>query len=297
MLRYLLLGVLSLLPLNEGFGAEAEPIRVFVSIPPQAYFVQRVGGDRVEVEVLLRPGQSPATFDPTPKQIDRLAQADIWFQIGVPFERSLGPRVAFSLPNLEVAQTQEGVTFRSLSRSGKSENRDPHIWLDPDLVKIQAKNICHALSASNPDHATEYSENLFRFEEDLDSLAKEISSILEPVRGKDLPVFHPAFGYFADRFGLKQVAIEVEGKQPGIKQLQEWIDKARAEGIQVLFVQSEFSTKAVEVIAAAIPARVVVLDPLAGDYMKNIRRMARTIVEALIPPADAVAANPLPLQE
>ncbi len=283
-------------------------LHVFVSILPQAYFVERVGGDRVVTDVLVGPGQSPATYCPSPRQMAALERADVYFTIGVPFEQTLMRKIRASLPELRVVDSRRGVTLRWMApadhhdhaepgagtsahgdeqasgggaSSGPAGTPDPHVWLDPQRVKIIAQNMCEALCSLDPAGATTYRRNLAAFQGDLDLLTARIRALLAPFRGRAFYVFHPAYGYFADAFGLRQVAVEVEGKRPSPRRLERLIEQARADRVRVVVVQPQFATGTAEVIAREIGGEVVPIDPLARDYVKNLDAMAAKIAQAL----------------
>jgi len=267
--------------------------RVVVSIPPQAYFVERVGGEYVKVQVLVGPGQSPHTFEPTPRQATGLARAHLYFTIGVPFEERLLEKITASGGGVRVVDTCKGIKLRSMSadepvhHEGEHEHEsgagrpDPHTWLSPRLAKIQAANICEGLMAVDPRHAATYERNLKALQADLDEVDARIAEALAPLKGRKFFVFHPAFGYFADAYGLKQVPVEIEGKSPGARQLAVLIEKARQEGVRVIFVQPQFSPRGAQAVAEAIGGAVVPIDPLARDYLKNLEHIAQQIKRAL----------------
>jgi zinc transport system substrate-binding protein len=270
-------------------------LHVFVSIPPQAFFVEKIGGERAEVEVLLAPGQSPATYEMTPQQMARLSKADLFFSIGVPFEKQLLRQVARSLGELDIVDTGEGIELRPISgHRHKGEvltgALDPHIWLDPKLVKVQADHIASALSAVDPANEESYRRNLAAFIVELDSVDLAIRELLTPLRNRTIHVFHPAYGYFTDAYGLHQEAIEIEGKEPSARELARIIEEAKENGVKTLFVQPQFSREQAQVIAAEIGGEVVALDPLARDYMNNLWDIATKIRTAL-------GEGEIPLQE
>lgn len=265
-------------------------VNVVVSIDPQAYFVERIGGERVAVSVLVGPGQSPHTYEPTAGQMAELARADVYFRTGMPFEEGLLERITATRPDLNVVDLRTGVPLRDMEghEGGEHEHeggKDPHIWLAPRLVITQARTIRDELKRLDPEGADLYDENLRAFARELMALHAEIAEILRPVRGREIFVFHPSYGYFADAFGLKQVAVEVEGKEPTPRELQAIIARARAAGARAIFVQPQFATTSAQAIAREIGAKVVPLDPLARDWPNNLRAMAHAIVEALAPRA------------
>ena len=293
----------------QGEAAEQDGLPVVVSVLPQAYFVQRLGGDHVTAMVLVGPQDSPETYQVSPRQMATLGQARVWFQIGMAFEEQLGPRIKDNFPNLRLIRTQQNVRLRRmeteldapLRQTGQAEHDhhdddeceddhdghdhgtyDPHIWLDPKLVKLQATAIAEGLIAADPEQREAYERNLAEFHGELDALDAELRQILAPVAGKRMLVAHPAFGYFTDAYGLRQVSAEVEGKEPTGRQLAALQELAREHGIRTMFVQPQFSARVANVLAQRIDGRVVNLDPLAGgNYAENMRLMARTIAEAL----------------
>ncbi|MFO8089143.1 MAG: zinc ABC transporter substrate-binding protein [Desulfatiglandaceae bacterium] len=270
--------VLAVNPRAMAFGVE---VRAFVSVAPQAYFVERVGGRFIEVEELVAPGRSPTTYEPTPKQIARLAEADVYFRIGVPFEHGFIDKLGGINPELKIVDTRKNVPLRFFNASAGGEAPDPHIWLDPKRVKIQAATICEALCGILDERCSDFRRNLDLFQQDLDEIDREISEILGPLRGRSFYVFHPAFGYFGDSYGLNQVAVEMEGKEPGPRQLSNLIEQAEKDGVYTMFVQPQFARGQAETFARAIGANVVPLDPLARDYLANLKLMAEALREAL----------------
>ena len=289
MKRFILISIIGLV-LFTACGKEQQPeregvsekITVFVSIEPQAYFVERVGGEWVEVHVLVKPGSSPATFEPTPRQIVKLGEADIYFTIGVPFEKGFIPKIKSTLKDLKIADISAGVELLPMAgehHHGEPEgeykeighaNMDPHIWLDPIRVKVLCENICRELTVISPLHKEYFEANLKRFQADLDSVDRLIREKLAPFKGREFFIFHPSYGYFAQRYGLKQTALETGGKEPGAKYLEYLTEQARAKGIKSIFVQTEFSAKTAESAAEAIKGEIVRLHPLSRDYLNNL---------------------------
>ena len=262
-------------------AADTGKIKTFVSILPQAYFVERVGGRYVDVEVLVGPGQSPATYEPTPKQMARLGEAEVYFRIGTPFEKGFIDKLADTHKRLEIVDTRKDVTLRYFKGSTGGSVPDPHIWLDPRRVKIQAATICETLIRLAPDRRSFFESNLRSFQADLDRVDKDIAETLAPLKGSTFYVFHPAFGYFGDRYGLEQVAVEIEGKEPSPKQLSNLINKARNEGAKVIFVQPQYAKRDAEIIAREIGGAVVPMNPLPRDYLGNLEQMASLLRGAL----------------
>ena len=194
-----------------GVTASSKPIHVFVSILPQAYFVERVGGERVSVDVLVGPGRSPGTYAPTPQQMAGLEKANVYFSIGVPFETRLLEKLTSSLKRLNVVDSRRGVELRMMTAAHHHHQDeevaddhdhaehaagmpDPHVWMDPKRVKIIARNIHDELARLDPEHADEYATNLDAFLADLTALDTRITETLKPLKGREFFVFHPAYG-------------------------------------------------------------------------------------------------------
>ncbi len=256
---------------------EKSKISVTVSILPQKYFVERIGGSAVTVQVLVLPGENPATYEPTPKQVTALSKARILFTIGVPFEKAFIPKIRANLKSLSIVDTSAGIKKRTFSNG----STDPHIWMSPLLVKIQARTILESLIGIDPVKKEFFTNNYNRFMEDLDTLNREISRALAPLKGSILFVYHPSFGYFADQYGLKQVAIETGGKDPGPKTLSAIIKKVKESGAHVIFVQPEFRQNSARVIAQNTGAAVMAIDPLAQNYLTNMRKIEKVLTSSL----------------
>jgi zinc transport system substrate-binding protein len=257
---------------------------VYVSIPPQAFLVERLAGDFVEVEVLLPPGASPATYEPTPKQMAALDRAQLYLQIGAPFEGPVLAKVTDLMPDLRVVDCRIGVELEPIGGDGHDHGfglLDPHIWLDPQRMKIVAATTAKALQALLPDEAAGIGGRLASLHESIDATDARVRTTLAPIAGRTLLVFHPAFGYFTRRYGLIQRALEVDGKAPSARRLAAVVDDLRNQPVPALFVQPQFSRSAAERVAAALDCKLVVLDPLAGNYLSNLETMAERIAEAL----------------
>jgi zinc transport system substrate-binding protein len=276
------------------------PIKTFVSVLPLKYFVERIGGDAVEVSVMVGPGRSPHTYEPTPRQMAELSRTKIYYRVGVPFEQVWIKRIADLNPHLHFVDLRKGIRLlvspvhhhedhEGLQEpddhrdhpGSAEEEKDPHIWTDPRQAKIMAEQIRETLTAFDPARTEEYAANYRVLAADLDQLDRFIRDRLAGVGQRKFLVFHPAWGYFAEAYGLQQIAIETEGKEPGPKALARIIALAREEKIRTIFVQQQFSRTAADTVARAIAGRVVAIDPLAEDYLDNMRLAAEAFVQSL----------------
>jgi len=257
---------------NPG-AVQAVPLSITVSIVPQRYFVDRIGGEHVHVTVMVEPGSSPATYEPKPAQMRALSDAAAYVGIGVPFEEAWLDKIRSGNPGMRMVDTTAGVERRTFP--GKPVT-DPHIWLSPGRVKIQAQTVADALIAIDPANEADYRANLGALLDDIDALDAGIRQTLEAHSGSRFMVFHPAWGYFASDYGLEMIPIEVGGQEPSAAEMADVISTARAGGIRVVFAQPEFSTQNAETIARQIGGEVLLISPLAPDWLANLHEVAET---------------------
>ena len=220
-----------------------------------------------------------------------LTRADVFIAVGVPFERAWMPRMTAANSRMLVVEAQKGIDLMQMqSHHHKGDDHagaghdgipDPHVWTSPTLAKVLAGNILSALVRVDPDRADEYRHNYDRLLVKINALDSDLRRLLSGKRGKRFLVYHPSWGYFARDYGLVQIPVELEGKEPGPRDLAQVIRKAEKSGIRVVFVQPQFSEKSARIVANAIGGRVVRADPLAEDWANNLRRVARSIREAL----------------
>ena len=281
-MKYFLFLVFVFIPTLIPKFSLAEPVSVFVSIAPQKYFVERIGGEQVRVEVMVKPGESPATFNPNPKKMSRLGNAKLYFPIGVPFEKIWISRIQAIQPNLKIVPLNISYPKgKSLDTENlMSENEDPHIWTSPRIAKIIASGIEAVLSKELPDQKSIFQQNYNALIQDLDNLDQEIHDILARRKNNSFMVFHPAWSYFAQAYGLKQISIEQKGKEPGPRSLMKIIEKGKNLKIKVIFVQKQFGLSIAQKVAKMLGATVQELDPLAENYLDNMRQTAIAIAGA-----------------
>lgn len=284
---------LLLLPLSAGCGSPLPPPAAdgrpaaFATIGPIAWAVERIAGPLARVELLVPGGQSHEAFAPAPRQVEELMRAGAWFRTALPFEEALAARLARTAPGLRIVDVTAGIRTRPAEahadEGGEHGELDIHVWLDPRNMKLHARAICDGLCALIPAGAEQFRANAAKLAAELDAVDASIAAQLAPFRGARVYVFHPAFGYFADRYGLAQRAIEVDGKEPAPRQLAELVAQARADGARTVFVQAQFPSRGARRIAEAIGAEVAELDPTAREYIANLERMAALLRAALAP--------------
>jgi zinc transport system substrate-binding protein len=259
---------------STGTGTDtiADRIVVAVSILPQAEFVESVGREHVEVIVMIPPGASPASYEPAPEQMLDLARADMYVKVGspLPFEQVYLSRLVDQNPDMRIVDSSAGI--------GIVDN-DPHIWNSPSNVMVMTGHIAAGLSEVDPQNEDEYHKNAAEYIQQLAELDSEIKGILRESEGKAFMVFHPSWGYFSRDYGLVQIPIETEGKEPSAKELQELIQVAKSGNITVIFVSPQTSMASPQLIAQQINGEVVIADPLAPDFSANLRDVAIRIAK------------------
>jgi zinc transport system substrate-binding protein len=274
----------------------ASSLGVFVSIAPQKYFARKIGGNLINVSILVPTGADPHTYEPKPRQMVELSKSALYFAVGVDFEKAWLKRIAATHPRMRIISTDEGIAKIPMTDPHRHEGDphrpdkkpghhdgapDPHVWLAPGPVKVQAAHILKALIETDPKNRLQYSAGYDSFLKELDALDGELRALFAGRKGERFMVFHPAWGYFAEAYGLEQVPVEAGGKEPKAAQLQALIRRARERGVKVIFVQPQLSAKSAEMVAREIGGAVVYADPLAENWDANMREVARKFRAAL----------------
>ena len=276
--------------LAGAFPASAKTA-VFVSVLPQKFFAEQVGGERVEVSVLVEKNRDPHTFEPLPAQMAALSRADGYLSIGLPFEESLLPRVRQLNPSLRIFPADRGIErIREKDEEHHGHNEhghahdhggsDPHVWNGIREARTIAENTFAALAELDPEGTEHYRRNLAAFRQRLDTLDAEFRELFQGREGAAFLVFHPAWGYLAREYGLEEVAIEVDGKEPKAADMAGVITEAKRRGVKVVFVSPQFSGRSAEIISRSIGAAVEAVNPLSEEWEENLRTVARAIAEA-----------------
>jgi zinc transport system substrate-binding protein len=247
---------------------------ITVSIVPQKFFVNKIAGNFLNVNVMIPPGQSPATYEPTPVQIRQLSQSQVYFRIGyIAFEKAWMDKLASINPKMKIVNTAKGTNLiisDTENHANKHKSYNPHIWLLPKSVKKQATIIFNTLSEIYPEHKTEMQNNLNIFLHQCDSLQSELDKTLKPLSETSFIVYHPVWSYLAKEYNLHQIAIEHNGKEATADKLKQIIDFAKQNNIKLIFVQKEFNGTQAETIAKEINGKVLILNPLDYDWFNTM---------------------------
>ncbi len=255
-------------------------ITVAVSIPPEAEFVKAVCGDNVNIITLLPAGASPETYEPSVTDLKDLEFADIYFSIGVPMEEnSILPTLPQNIKNIELHK-EVAKHYPELSE-GEHSHRDPHIWLSIKRAKIMVEVIKTEIIKLDGKNAEKYDKNAENYIKNLEETDTCIIEIFKNKQNRKFIVYHPAFAYFADEYSLSMYALEEHGKEITAKHLAKMIDFAKEENIDTIFCSEENSQKSPETFASEIGGQVVILSPLAENYLENMKTMATAISKAM----------------
>lgn len=257
-------------------------LKVAVTIVPQATFVKAVGGDLIDVVTMVPPGGNPENYSPTPQQMMEFSNAQIYFAIGVPSEKAtILPKIKDLNSNIKLLDLPELVDQKYPPHVFATGERDPHMWLSPRRVKEIVLITAEELSQLDPAHRDIFAANAQAYNTQLDQLDQDIKTSLAGLSNKTIIVYHPAFGYFAEDYGLNMVALEEEGKEATAINLQKVIDLAKKENIKVIFYQAEIDSKQSHTMAAEIGGQAEMIAPLDPDYINNLQKTVQTFARVL----------------
>ncbi|MBW8331168.1 MAG: zinc ABC transporter substrate-binding protein [Prolixibacteraceae bacterium] len=258
---------------------------VSVSILPQKYFVDQITGNLLQVNVLVPPGSSPHNYSILPSQMKDMAKSKVWLQVGLlTFEDALGDKLADINKDLNIVNCSEGIDPIAGSECEEEDHEhahheayDPHVWLAPAESKIMAQNTLNALKTSFPQHAAIFDANYERFISKIDSVSALINQKLASLTNRNILIFHPTLGYYARQFGLTQIALELDGKEPSPMHMKSIVDLAREQNIRVIFIQKEFDVENAQQLARELDGEVVIIDPLDYDWEKQLQDITEKI--------------------
>lgn len=259
----------------------SDKIGVVVTVGPQEEFVKRVGGDRVNVTVMVPPGSDPHTYEPLAEQMKQVQNAQIYFQVGsgVEFELTWLDKLRSMNQQMRVVNSSKGIQLIP-NTSESEEGSDPHVWVSPKNAKIMVENIYQALVETDPANRDYYTKNKDEYLSELEELDKNITKTMADKNSTTIMVYHPSWAYFCKDYNLHQLAIEKEGKEPTSQDIIQIVDTARKKGIKVIFTSPEFSAANAETIAREIGAQVVPADPLSPNYLENMRKVAEAFANS-----------------
>jgi zinc transport system substrate-binding protein len=264
---------------------ESKKVQLTVSIIPQKFLTEYIAGDKFDIQAMLPPGSNHETYEPAPRDMEKISTSKLYFALGaLDFELTWLDRLKAANPGMKVINTSDGIQMLSghnheneAGEPSKNLGIDPHTWLSPACMKIQALNICKALSAIDSSNASEYKRNLKMFDHIADSVDQIIREKIAGSAKKPILIFHPALAYFCRDFNLTQISIEQDGKEPSPAFMAEIVKTAKEKGIKSIFISKEFDTRNAEAIAAEIHGKVVVFNPMAENWAENMIHLADLI--------------------
>jgi len=256
----------------------SDKLSVTVSILPLKEFVEEIGGEKVAVDVMIPPGAFPHSYEPKPAQLRRLKNTAIFVKVGTPveFEVNWMDKLIEINPHMQIIDASPGIEL-----IGSEDHTDPHIWLSPKNAKIMVQSITRGLILADSTNSNYYLKNQENYLHRLDQMDQQISKVFSHKTKSDFIVLHPSWGYFARDYGLNQIGIEHEGKEPSARHLQLLIDEANQKEIAVVFIAPQDNPKNAFTLANEISANIQTIDPLDGNYIANLTHVAQLVSETL----------------
>lgn len=298
----IIITILSLLLLTACVTKQTDGIIVTVTIEPQRYFAEKIAGDKYKINCVVPAGQSPETYDPTPREMMQIGKSVAYLRIGpIGFEQAWMDKIRENNPKMEVFDTSEGMdmvtdtdeehahdhsTHNHDSHAAEEDHHhhhhggvDPHIWSSITGAKVVAWNTLNAFITLDPDNTEYYWQNYNKLVDEIDKTDAEIKQLLDPLTDRTFIIYHPALTYFAKEFNLVQLCIEMDGKEPSPAQLKQLVETARANKAQVVFIQQEFDQKNAELIAHETGCKLTVVNPLAYDWSEEMIHIAKALAD------------------
>lgn len=270
-----------------------EKPRVVVTILPQEEFIEKIAGDKVSITTMVPPGASPHTYEPRPSQMKEITEAEMYAKVGsgLDFELVWMPKIIETNPNMLIIDSSKGIKLIETiadNENGEHETnereharKDPHFWLSPKNVIIMVENLYEGLVKIDPDNKRFYTENKDAYIESLKELDSTIMQTFSGLKTKKFMVYHDSWDYLAYDYGLEQIPIQKEGKEPTPEGIANLIDQARENNITIIFASPEFEIQTAKTIAEEIDGSVILISPLAKDYIENLKRMSDEISKSL----------------
>lgn len=257
--------------------------RVAVTILPQKYLLDRIVGNLLDVVCVIPKGGNPEEYAATPQLMKDITTSSLYFKIGeLGFEKTTLPSILKNTPDIQVVTLSEDIEFIASHCSHGGEDHphyDPHYWSSPKMVKIMATNIYNSIKVFDPKNSSYYESNYMQLVSEIDSLDLKIEEILSNSKNRQFAIFHPSLSYFARDYGLQQLSLEHNGKAMAPRTMQQAVEDAVKSGVKTVFIQNEFKPEQVKTFAQEIGASVVIINPLAYDFIEEIKKVAYAIAK------------------
>ena len=257
-------------------------IDVAVSIGPEVEFVKAVGGDKVNVILMVPPGSDPHTYEPLPGQLTRVSNAKMYAEVGTPveFEINYMGKIKSINPTMLVVNCSEGVNLISNTAENESDEVDPHIWTDPKNAEIMVENIYQGLVQIDPADKDYFQKNRDQYLKKLDELDKNATKLIKEKNSSIIIVFHPAFGYYAKEYNLTMIAAMINDEEPSPQRIAMLVDTAQKNNIHVVFTEPQYNPKYMQSVASQIGGRVVFVNDLDENYLQNMENISKAFSES-----------------
>lgn len=296
----IIITILSFLLLTGCVIKQTDGVIVTVTIEPQRYFAEKIAGDKFKINCVVPAGQSPETYDPTPREMMQIGKSIAYLRIGpIGFEQAWMDKIRENNPKMEVFDTSEGMDMLTATEEEHDHSThnheahaaddahhhhhhggvDPHIWSSIAGAKVVAWNTLNAFITLDPDNTEYYWQNYNKLMDEIDKTDTEIKQLLDPLTDRTFIIYHPALTYFAQEFNLVQLCIEMDGKEPSPAQLKQLVETALANNARVVFIQQEFDQKNAEMIARETGCKLTVINPLAFDWPKEMIHIAKALAD------------------
>lgn len=278
----LLLMALTFSSCNNSKKEDKRPI-LTVSIAPLHYVVEAITGDKFQIKTLMPQGMSPETYDPTPRQMVDLSSSEALFCVGtLQFEQVKIPQMASSVPHLSIVNLSENIqplVTNDHHHGDMNGSIDPHIWMSPKNLKIMAGNVCRFMCYTHPNDSNFYQQRLILFEKKMDALDQSIRTSLQHLASRSFLIYHPALGYFAQQYGLTQLTVEHDGKDPSAAYFEQLINLCKAQGVHTVFISQEHNGKAAQRIANEIKVKPTLINPLDYHIDQQMQSIAKSLLQ------------------
>jgi len=257
-------------------------IGVVVSIGPEVQWVNAVGGDKVNVTLMVPPDDDPHTYEPLPGQLKQVSNAKMYAEIGSPleFETNYMGKIEAANPNLLIVNCSQGITLMPNTAENESDTMDPHDWVDPKDAEVMVNNIYLDLVKVDPTDQAYFEKNRDNYEAQLETLDNYTAQTLKDKKGTDILIFHPAFGYYAKDYNLTQIAVMINDEEPSPQRIALLLNTAKADNITVMYNEPQYDPSYMQSIASQVNGKVLTVNDLDENYLQNMRNVANAFAQA-----------------
>jgi zinc transport system substrate-binding protein len=257
-------------------------IGVVVSIGPEVQWVNAVGGDKVNVTLMVPPDDDPHTYEPLPGQLKQVSNAKMYAEIGSPleFETNYMGKIEAANPNLLIVNCSQGITLMPNTAENESDTMDPHDWVDPKDAEVMVNNIYLGLVKVDPSDQAYFEKNRDNYEAQLETLDNYTAQTLKDKKGTDILIFHPAFGYYAKDYNLTQIAVMINDEEPSPQRIALLLNTAKADNITVMYNEPQYDPSYMQSIASQVNGKVLTVNDLDENYLQNMRNVANAFAQA-----------------